>query len=72
MIKCVYFIQETATDKNGEYIPCIARQGETGYYLTDWHWGKDRAAAEWCCDEKNAALGISKREAIIIVLQSMR
>lgn len=70
--KVCYFIQETVKSQDGQFIPCIAVEGESGYFPTDWLWGKDIKIAEQCADEKNAALGISKKEAIILVLQSMR
>jgi len=71
MANKAYFIQETVRDENGEYIPCIAVDGESGYYLTDWHWSTDRALAEQCCDEKNEAMGITTHDAMLIVLRSM-
>ena len=54
----VYFVMETVTDKDGNYIPCIAVEGETGYYKTDWTWGKDYKLARECADDMNERLGI--------------
>ena len=67
-----YFILEPIKNKDGEYIPCIATEGEKGYHMTDWHWGTDLDHAEDCCDDKNKLLGITKEEAMKIVLSSMR
>jgi hypothetical protein len=65
-----YFIQETVKDEEGEYIPCVAVEGEKGYYKTDWHWGKDRELAEHCCEVKNAGLGVKKMDAYQIVMST--
>lgn len=69
--KC-YFVMQTVTDKDGNFIPCIAVEGERGYYKTDWTWGKDLDLAQECAREKNEALGISERDAMLIVFSSMR
>lgn len=68
----VIFIQENVVDKEGNYIPCIAKRGEGGYWKTDWVWGKDRELADRLCDERNIRAGFSKKEALEIVLESMR
>lgn len=68
----VYFVNEAITDENNELIVCIAIEGETGYYKTDWTWGKDFNLAQKLCDEKNIALGITPREAALIQLRTMR
>lgn len=70
--RTVYFIMETERDENGNLIPCIAVEGETGFYRTDWQWGKDKALAEECADDMNAKLGIDKKEAMLIQLRTMR
>ena len=68
----IYFISEFAKDKNGNYIPCIAVRGTTGYYKTDWEWGKDFELAQELCDKKNAIMGITKKQAYIIQMDTMR
>jgi len=68
----VYFINELERDKDGGYIPCIAVQGEKGYYKTDWNWGTDLVIANQIADEKNAVLGFTPLEAFKIVLGTMR
>jgi hypothetical protein len=70
--KCVYFINELERDKDGGYIPCIAVEGETGYYRTDWNWGSDIELAQEIADTKNDALGFTPLEALRIVLSSMK
>lgn len=70
--RVVYFIMETERDENGEYIPCIAVEGETGFHRTDWHWGTDLELARECADDKNTALGIDKKTAMQIQLGTMR
>jgi len=70
--KAVYFINELEKDKDGGFIPCIAVEGETGYYKTDWNWGTDLGLANQIADEKNTALGFTQREAALIQLGTMR
>jgi hypothetical protein len=70
--KAVYFINELAKDKDGGYIPCIAVEGETGYYKTDWNWGTNLDIANQLADEKNLTLGFTAKEAMLIVLGTMR
>ena len=70
--RSVYFVNQATTDKDGNLIVCIAKEGEIGYYLTDWIWGKDYDFANMLCDEKNMAMGISPAEAMIIQLRTMR
>jgi len=69
--KSVYFISELRKTGRG-YQVCIAKEGELGFYLTDWYWNCSRADAEILCEEKNKALGINKKEAMKIILMSMR
>jgi len=70
--KFAYFVMETEHDANG-FIPCIALENEAGYYRTTWRWKVARfKEAEELCDEMNAKLGISKKEAMLIQLHSMR
>lgn len=70
--RSVYFLMQTETDDEGNYIPCIAVEGERGFYRTDWTWGKDWEFANEICDEMNEKLGISKQEAMKIQLGTMR
>lgn len=71
-MKVAYVILQTVVNEKGEYIPCIAKEGERGYYKTDWAWGKDLAIAEQYAVEKNKAMGLSKEDAMKIVLGTMR
>lgn len=70
--RMAYFIQLTVKNEKGEYSPCIAIENEPGYNLTDWTWGSNLDKAEAIADEKNEALGITKDEAMKIVLSTMR
>lgn len=65
-------ILETVKDDMGNYIPCIVKEGETGYYLTNWKWGTDLKEANALADDYNVKLGLTKEEAYTLVLQSMR
>lgn len=70
--RIAYFIMPTAVDeKTGQFIPCIAVEGEKGYHKTDFLWGTDIDIAEECAKEKNEAMGISEKEATLIVLSTM-
>jgi len=70
--RMVYFVQQTVTDEEGNYIPCIAIEGEAGYYKTDWTCGKDLNLAEKLRDDRNTIMGISQKEAHKIILSTMR
>lgn len=67
----VYFIMETERTEAGEFIPCIAVEGEKGFYRTDWAWGSDPEVAQEIVDKKNADLGIDSKEAMLIQLGTM-
>lgn len=69
--KRVYFINQLVRAADGGYIPCIAVEGEKGFYPTDWNWGSDLALAEKIADEKNASLGFTPKEAMLIQLSTM-
>lgn len=66
----VYVILETVKAEDGGYIPCVAVEGEKGYYRTDWNWGTDLALAQKICDQKNAALGFTPEQALLTVLST--
>ncbi len=66
-----YFIQHTVKDEKGNYIPCIAIEGESGFYKTDWQWGNDYELANDTAKLMNSKLGISEQDALEIVLSSM-
>lgn len=72
MNRSVYFINELKKAPDGGYIPCIAVEGETGFYATDWNWGDDLEKARKWADERNEIMGISQREAAQIVLGTMQ
>jgi len=68
--KIAYVIIDTERTEDGQYIPCIVKEGETGYWKTDWAWGRDKAQAEEIAKQQNAKMGISNEEAMRLVLQS--
>lgn len=70
MRRAVYMILETVRDDKG-FIPCIAVEGDTGYYKTDWNWGNDLEQAQKFADERNEKLGIGPDEAYKIILGTM-
>lgn len=74
-----YTIIISSTDEEGNFIPCIAIEDESGYYpmkgrgahSTPWTWGKDYNKANEIADKMNEKMGISKREAFKIIASSM-
>jgi hypothetical protein len=68
----VVFVSEFAKDDDGQFIPCIAKRGERGYWKTDWRWGKDWELAKRLADERNERAGFTQKQAMEIVLSSMR
>jgi hypothetical protein len=66
------FILENVMTPDGQYIPCIAVEGEAGYHQTDWTWGKDLKIAEKIADGRNAKMGLSKWDAMRIQMHTMR
>ena len=70
--RLAYMIIDTQKDKNDEFIPCIIKEGEAGYYPTDYHWGTDKKIAQKCCDEINKKMGMTKRDVFELICMSMR
>jgi len=70
--RTAYFILESQTNAEGEYRALIAVENESGYYKTDWFWGSDLENAEQIAREKNEMMGISRKDANLIVLSTMR
>ena len=69
--KIAYLIIETEKDEKG-YIPCLVRDGDRGYFTTDWRWGSDINIAKRLAKERNEAMGITPLETAKLILQSMR
>jgi len=67
-----YFILESQQNEQGEFRALIAVESESGYYETDWFWGSDLDQAEKIARDKNLVMGITKKEACLIVLSTMR
>jgi len=65
-------ILETEMAENGEYIPCIVKKGEGGYWKTNWSWGTDLELARKCAKKYNTKLGITEEQEFEMVLESMR
>lgn len=70
--KLAYIILETEKNEQGEYIPCIVKEGESGYYRTDWTWGKDQLIAQEIADDRNNRMGLSPTDVMQLTLESMR
>jgi hypothetical protein len=70
--RLAYFINESIRDENGELIVCIAKEGERGYYRTDWYYGKDIERAQPLVDDLNRRLGLSADDVIQIQASTMR
>ena len=68
--RMAYFINEAQKNEEG-YIPCIAKEGEKGYYITSWSWGRDKTQAEKIADRMNEKMGINKEEAMNIIMSTM-
>lgn len=66
-----YIVSIEHYDETKGYRAGIAVEGESGYFLTDWYWGKDYTQAQEIADQKNLALGHTLNEASDIVLSSM-
>ena len=67
-----YFVNQAIANDKGEFIPCIAVEGETGYHKTNWTWGKDFDQARKIASDMNEKMGITKLEAAKIVTATMR
>lgn len=70
--KRCYFVLQNHTDSEGEFQALVAIEGERGFHETDWYWGKDFDKAEKIAEVKNGVMGISRKEANLIVLSTMR
>lgn len=69
--RVAYFVKESITNENGEYIPCIAKENEQGYYKTDWTWGTNFEIAEECANDKNEMLGLSRNDINDIIASTL-
>ena len=70
-MRVCYYILETETASDGQYIPCIVKEGVKGYFRTDWLWGTDIEIARQCAKEKNEGLGLSAKDVDKMVCASM-
>ena len=69
IMRSVYFVDVFNKDEQG-FIPCIAVEGEKGYYRTDWHWDCTLEEAEELCKEKNANMGFTDPKEIYMIIAS--
>lgn len=72
MNRMAVFVLPAIRAEDGQFIPCIAKEGEPGYYPTKWRWGRDEVVAMRAADNLNMELGLSPREAIEIVASTLR
>lgn len=70
--RTAYFVNQAIVNNEGEFIPCIAVEGESGYNKTDWTWGKDFDHAREVAASMNEKMGLSKIEAAKIICSTMR
>ena len=70
--RMAYMIMDSQKTKDGEYIPLIIKEGEAGFYLTDWKRGKDKRIAQKCCDDMNEKLGLTQKDVAELILMSLR
>jgi hypothetical protein len=70
--RMAYFILETVRDADGNFIPCIAKENEPGYFKTSWQYGKDLDLANKAVDSLNQRMGYSPKEAAQIVASTFR
>lgn len=69
--KLAIIIIDSEKDRKGRYIPCIVKEGEKGYFLTNWAWGDDKDEAQSLADDYNTKLGVSKIDVQRLILGSM-
>lgn len=70
--RIVCFLMETVKADDGGYIPCLCREGESGYWPTDWNWGTNKKQAQEWADERNTTMGMTPKEAMLIQLETMK
>jgi hypothetical protein len=74
-----FYIPPDQYDENG-WIPSVVTEGEPGHAplkgngpcASPWYWGKTLEAAQATAERENARLGLSRDEALAIVLSSLR
>lgn len=69
--RVVHFVQHTVKE-DGEFLTCLAEEGTLGYHKTDWPLGTDFKEAVKICNERNEEMGISKEDALMIQISTMR
>ena len=70
--RLAYIILDTQKTEDGEFIPCVVKENESGYFVTDYHWGTDIKVAQRCARELNEKMGLTENDVIQILLSTMR
>ncbi len=76
---CFYINPTQDPAEHGGYVPSVVEHGKPGHWpmmgrdelAQPWVWGATLKEAEVACEEMNAEHGMSKLDAIKIVLSSM-
>ncbi len=71
MNRLAYFINDLDED-NGKIVPCVAEENVAGYSRVDYDWKCSMAEAKELVDDMNKRMGISKKDALMIIASSMR
>jgi len=61
-----------AVMKGNEYTLGIVKEGETGYYATDYPTVKTMDEADKWANDLNTRMGVSDNDAMVLILLSMR
>lgn len=70
--RTAYLILETEYDPEKGFNPCIVKENESGYYRTDWFWGKNLDLAKEAARQKNEAMGLTPQDVQDIVDSSLK
>jgi hypothetical protein len=71
MSRLAYFVNDLDED-GGTVIPCICEENSPGYHRTNWSWNCSKKEAKELVVGLNTRMGISKKDADIIMASSMR
>lgn len=66
-----WYVCDSITDETGELIPVVVCEGEKGFHLTDYRWGKKLEMARLAATAKNSALGLTPEDVNRIIASSM-
>ncbi len=72
MNRLAYFINDVDED-NSKIVPCIAEENVAGYSRVNYSWDNcSKEEAKEYVDDMNKRMGISKKDALMIIASSMR